>query len=241
MDIKEIEISFDETYHIALGNPLYLRKFDKVMSFHPPGFAAVKDHSGSYHIDFEGNPVYPSRFLKTFGYYEELAGVSDSQGWFHIDPTGTVIYSERYRWTGNFQEGRCVVRNTEGEYFHIDRSGSPVYAERYRYVGDFKYGIAVVFTGNSRSSHIDKNGNLIHGKWYRECGIYHKGLATACDERGCLHIDKKGNPAYEERYAWVEPFYNGCALCRTNDGELVTRSEDGEVAFLFRQTKEETV
>ena len=241
MDLKEIEMSFDETHHLYHGNPLYARKFERVMSFHPPGLAAVRDHSGAYHIDVWGNPVYTARFLKSFGYYEGLAAVCDSRGWFHIDLDGRAIYTERYQWTGNFQEGRCAVRTPEGEYFHIDRCGSPAYPGRYRYVGDFKYGIAVVYTGNTRASHIDKNGNLIHGQWYRECDVYHKGFATARDERGYLHIGKDGAPAYDERYMWVEPFYNEWALCRTKDGELVTRSKDGTVVWLARSMEEETV
>ena len=232
MNTRNPEISFDETHHILDGHPLYEKKFSRVMSFHPPGYAAVCDAGGAFHIDITGEPVYSARFVKTFGYYEGCAAVSDSTGWYHIDPAGNEMYRDRYSWVGNFQECRCVVKDRAGLYFHIDLTGRPAYPERYSYTGDFKYGIAVVVVGNSRATHIGKQGQFIHGIWYCECDIYHKGCAVARDETGYLHINKAGFPLYSERYAWAEPFYNGFALCRTFDGNLIVRSEDGCVSNL---------
>ena len=80
--LDKINISMDETHHLYEGNPLYDKKFKLVMSFHPPGVAAVMDELDSYHIDFNGEPIYRKRFLKTFGYYKNRAAVMDDSGWY---------------------------------------------------------------------------------------------------------------------------------------------------------------
>ncbi len=229
VDLSEVEISFDETHHIYHGKPLYNKRFKKVMSFHPPGVAAVEDESGAYHIDLNGNPIYPQRYLKTYGFYEGIATVVDEKGYFHIDIKGKPIHSKRFAWAGNFQEGRCAVRDFEGFYYHINRDGKPAYPERYRYVGDFKYGIAVVYNDEGFATHIDKNGKLIHGKYFLGLGVYHKGYAIARDSCGSFHIDKKGRALYSRRFAWVENFYNDFAFARLFDGRIVIIDTKGDI------------
>lgn len=229
IDLTQIEISFDETHHLYQGKRLYQKTFNKIMSFHPPGLAAVEDSSGAYHIDYEGEPVYEHNFRKTFGYYEGLAAVEDESGWYHIDTVGNPVYKNRFKWVGNYQEERCPIRNSEGLYFHINKMGEPVYATKFRYVGDFKYGIAVVYTFGGFARHIDKNGKFIHNEKFLELGVYHKGFAIARDEHGYFHVAKRGNQLYAERYADVEPFYNGLALIRTKEGELQIIDETGNV------------
>ena len=111
ISLEKIEISMNETYHLYEGKPIYEKKFDSVMSFHQPGVAAVKDKSGTYHIDLGAKPIYQKRFIKTFGFYDGLAAVVDNSGWYHIDLEGNAQYLERYEWVGNFQEDRCPVRD----------------------------------------------------------------------------------------------------------------------------------
>jgi len=227
INLSEIELSFDETYHIYKGSPLYNKRFKKVMSFHHPGIAAVYDDTGAYHIDIEGNPIYKERYEKVYGFYEGIATVSDNEGYFHIDTEGKKIHNKKFEWSGNFQEGRCVVRDFNDNYFHIKPDGERAYKENYRYVGDFKYGIAVVYLKDGYATHIDKNGNFIHGKKFIELDVYHKGYAIARDEFGYFHIDKKGNSLYRERYEWVEPFYNDYALMRDFVGVMKVIDEKG--------------
>jgi len=62
-------------------------------------------------------------------------------------------------------------------------------------------------------------------------GVYHKNFATARDEHGWCHIDKSGRPIYDERYAAVEPFYNGFALVTNIHGEKSIIDEDGKVVL----------
>jgi len=115
--IEDINISFDETYHLHNGKPLYKKRFRKVMSFHPPGVAAVEDDSGAYHINLKGEAIYPQRYRKTYGFYENIATVVDDEGYFHIDTAGKPIHDRRFDWAGNFQEKRCVIRDFDGYIF----------------------------------------------------------------------------------------------------------------------------
>ena len=227
--LDKISMSMDETYHLYDGNPLYDKKFKKVMSFHSPGVAAVMDELDSYHINLNGEPIYRKRFLKIFGYYENRAAVMDDSGWYHINLSGESLFEGRYKWVGNFQEERCVVRDKKGNFFHIKADGNSAYNEQYNYVGDFKYGIAVVYENDGQAKHIDKDGKMVHKKKFKELGVFHKGFATAKDDHGAFHINKTGEPLYNQRYKWVEPFYNGFAfVCDFFDQKFII-NEDGKI------------
>ncbi|MHA1285445.1 MAG: methyltransferase [Promethearchaeota archaeon] len=228
INLNKIELSFDETHHIFNGKPLYSKRFDKVMSFHTPGIAAVKNREGAFHINLEGNAIYTKRFFQTFGYYDDIAAVSDDTGWYHINLDGEPIYDERYEWVGNYQEGLCPVWLGNGHYKHIRKDGVPAYIEEYKYVGDFKYGIAVVYQENGTARHINKLGHFIHQNTFNVLGVFHKGFAIAKDHRGAFHVDKKGIPIYNQRYKWVEPFYNGQAIVSKHNNELLIINENGK-------------
>ena len=226
--LEKIELSRDETHHIYKSKPLYENTFTSVMSFHPPGIAAVRDKTGAYHIDLDGKPIYQRRYLKTFGFYSGIAAVVDDSGWFHINTKSKPQYNETYEWIGNFQEDMCVVRDKEGKYFHIKTNGNSAYSERYNYVGDFKYGIAVVYNNDGQAKHIDKHGKEVYNKKFKELGVFHKGFAIAKDDYGAFHINKAGEPLYTQRYKWVEPFYNGFAfVCDFTDQKFII-NEDGK-------------
>ncbi|MFW9882392.1 MAG: methyltransferase [Candidatus Thorarchaeota archaeon] len=236
VDLDKIFISMDETHHLYGGAPLYNKRFKSVMSFHSPGVAAVMDELGSYHIDLNGKPLYNKKFLKTFGYYENIAAVMDDSGWYHINLEGESLYRERFEWVGNFQEERCVVRDKYGSYFHIKINGNSAYNEKHKYVGDFKYGIAVVYNSDGYARHIDRDGRFIHNKNFLELGVFHKGFATASDNRGAFHVNKKGEPLYKKRFRWIEPFYNGCAfVCKHNGEKLIINDKGNIIHEIYNQ------
>ena len=152
---------------------------------------------------------------------------TDADGWHHVDPSGIDAYRQRYAFCGNFQGGRCVVREPDGDYRHITAAGELAYAERFRYVGDFRDGIAVVQGEDGRSTHIDRDGGRVHGRWFLDLDVFHKGFARARDDDGWMHIDIAGNPRYTRRFAAVEPFYNGQARVERFDGGLEVIDETG--------------
>lgn len=227
INIAEISISIDGTHHIYQKKPLYTWRFNKVLSFHHPGYAPVEDDTGAYYIDVDGNPVCKMRFLKVYGYYENLSTVCSLSGYYHIDTNFEPIYDERYAWAGNFQEGVCTVRDKNRRYFHIDRKGNRIYQQSYRYAGDYKYGIASVYLESGEVCHIDKKGERINEETFLELDVFHKGFARARDKDGCFHINKSGKPAYYARFEWVEPYYNDQALVCKGMGEVYVIDEIG--------------
>ena len=72
---KAYEISPDATHHLHEGRPAYASRFNEVLKFHSPGLAPVVDASGAYHISSDGQSAYPSRYVRTFGFYEGRAAV----------------------------------------------------------------------------------------------------------------------------------------------------------------------
>jgi hypothetical protein len=227
MNWQDIKVSADNTHFLYNGKPLFGKTFMEVLKFHSPGLAPVKDNSGAYHIDVNGNELYPNRYSRTFGYYCNRAAVVDNNHWFHINEKGERVYSSNYAWTGNFQENICTVRNNDNQYFHIDLNGNKIYPEVYLYAGDYKDGIACVKCHDGFFRHIDSKGKFINEKSFLDLGVFHKNFATAKDEKGWFHIDKQGNEIYKSRYLTVEPFYNGFALVTSFDNEKIIIDERG--------------
>jgi len=195
MRIEQISVAQDGTHHEFECRPIYGARFTQVQKFHPPGFAAVRDYSGSYHITVEGTPAYASRFLGSFGFYHDRAAVHDEFGWFHISSSGEAVYPERYAWCGNYQAGFVPVRDGAGNYFHLDLNGRRTYAEMYLYVGDYRDGIACARRSDGQCVHIDRQGKLVHGNSFLEIDVFHKGFARARDSRGWFHIRVDGSAA----------------------------------------------
>ncbi|WP_437960400.1 methyltransferase [Sorangium sp. So ce119] len=233
-DWQRARVAPERTHHLVDGEPLYAARFDEVLAFHAPGLSPVRCGSAAWHIDARGEPAYTRRFERTFGFYEGRAAVSSSEGWHHILPDGAEVYPARYSWCGNYQDSRCVVRDSEGLYRHVDQAGRAVYAARWRYAGDYRDGIAVAQGDDGRSTHIDARGELVHGRWFLDLDVFHKGFARARDDQGWTHVNGGGQPAYGQRFAMVEPFYNGQARVERFDGSLEAIDEDGRTVTVLR-------
>lgn len=211
--------SSDERYHVNNnGMPAYRARFTRVGKFHEPGLAPVQDLTGWFHIRPDGNAAYPYRYEMLWGFYCGLAAAKDKNGWMHVDSSGAPVYAERFEWVGNYQEGLCAVQTTAG-FFHIDLSGRKAYEIAHAYVGDFRDGVAVATSDvDGLCRHIRKDGTLLHSHAFEDLDVFHKGYARAKDARGWHHVDAKGQACYLERYAAVEPFYNGLARVDASNG-----------------------
>jgi hypothetical protein len=234
MSWQQAIVSTDGTHHEIDGQPIYEQKYDEVLKFHAPGLAPVRIADEAWHIDINGLAAYPQRFRRAFGYYSGLAAVMTDKGWCHIHTNGSCLYPQRYAWCGNFQEGFCVVRQSDGLYFHITDQGNAAYDARWNYAGDYRDGICVIQNATGRSSHMDASGFLVHGYWFLDLDVFHKGFARARDGEGWMHITVRGTPAYGRRFANVEPFYNGQARVERFDGGLEVISEMGETLVELR-------
>jgi hypothetical protein len=228
MDLTAIRIAPDGTHHLLGDRALYTRRFDEVLKFHPPGFAAVSAGGLGWHIDTDGADAYAARYARVFGFYEGLAAVASASGWMHVGPDGRPAYPARWNWTGNFQEDRCTVRDEHGRYAHIDPSGNVLGGRRWRYAGDYRDGLAVVQRDDGRCTHVNRDGAFAHGNWFVDLDVFHKGFARARDAEGWMHVDRSGVPIYARRFGAVEPFYNGQARVERLDGGREVVDERGE-------------
>jgi hypothetical protein len=229
MNWQAIKVSDNNTHFLFEGKAIFDKNFIEVLKFHSPGLAPVRDISGAYHIDSNGNEIYQNRYARTFGFYCNRAAVMHNNRWFHINESGERIHSKSYLWAGNFQENCCPVRDDTNRYFHIDLNGNLVYKENYVYAGDFKDGIACVKLQNGLYRHITKEGHFAHPQSFLDLGIYHKNIAVAKDADGWFHIDKKGNACYPQRYLSIEPFYNGAALVTLFNHKKNVINESGQL------------
>lgn len=229
MKLEEIQINETGTAFYYNGEKLFDSCFLEVLKFHYPGLAPVKDDSGWYHINLQGEPLYIERFERAFGFYFNRAAVVVDGSSFHIDKTGKRTYRESYPWAGNFQQGLCVVRNENQEYFHIDPDGAPVYEHRYNYAGDFFSNVCCV-KNHLGWKHIKMDGSDLNGNYYEDLGIFHKGYAIAKDKNGWFHINSAGKGIYSERYEMIEPFYNGQSLVVFQGNKMII-DESGRKLF----------
>jgi hypothetical protein len=226
---KNIIIASDQTHHILDNKPFYKNRFIAVLKYHSPGIAPVFDKSGAYHIDMNGDEIYPKRYLRTFGFYNKRAAVISEAGWFHILANGQELYSEHYSWCGNFQNGACSIRDFAGYYFHIDLDGKSLYKQKYYYAGDFKDNIAVVQNEAGLYTHIYFDGSKVHDRWFSDLDVFHKNLARAKDDHGWHHINMQGEAVYPQYYKMIEPFYNGYARVEDEWGSLLIIDESGVI------------
>jgi hypothetical protein len=234
---NKIIVAPEGRHHLLDGEPLYAERYDAVLTFHSPGLAPVRLGSEAWHIGADGRPAYRARFHETFGFYEGLAAVDSDDGWQHILPDGRELSPARFAWCGNFQNGRCAVRERSGRYLHIDAKGRPISTERWRYAGDFRDGAAVVQADDGRSTHIDRAGRMVHGRWFWDLDVFHKGHARAQDDRGWTHVDQLGRPLSSRRFAMVEPFYNGQARVERFDGGLEVIDHAGTTVVELRPAR----
>lgn len=234
MSWQRAVVAEDRTHHVVGDRPLYADRFDEVLAFHAPGLAPVRLGFEAWHIDEHAGAAYARRFERTFGFYDGRATVVSVDGWHHIGPDGVDAHGRRFAWCGNFQQGRCTVRDRDGRYFHVSVEGRDAYARRWRYAGDYRDGRAVVQDDDGRSTHVDMAGDLAHGRWFRDLDVFHKGAARARDEDGWTHIANDGRPLYARRFAMVEPFYNGQSRVERFDGGLEVIDESGRAIVQLR-------
>jgi hypothetical protein len=227
MNWQNIKVSADNTHFLFEGKLVFNKVFIEVLKFHAPGIAPVIDDSGAYHIDFNGEAIYPERYTRTFGFYCNRAVVMKNGIWFHINEMGKQVYHNSFLWAGNYQENLCTVRDANNQYYHIDLNGHKIYLATFTYAGDFKDGMACVKTANGFYKHIDTKGNFLTNVDFLDLGVFHKNFATAKDRKGWHHIDKKGRELYEQRYLAIEPFYNGFALVTQFDNQKIIIDENG--------------
>ena len=74
-DWRRTTVAPEGTHHLLEGQPLYAARFREVLKFHAPGLAPLRDDAAAWHIELDGRPDYPVRYIRTFGFYDLRAAV----------------------------------------------------------------------------------------------------------------------------------------------------------------------
>lgn len=266
-------VSDDSTHHVSLGDgqPLYTQRFETVLSFHEPGLAAamlpprepsdndmgVETRTRACHVTASGEPAYQSRFLRTFGFYDNLAAVIDATdgSFFFIRPDGTAAHAHqpqwRWRWAGNFVRSFSVVRSlSDGLYYYVNAAGT-VTRGPYLYAGDVGTDLdSVVYRvkdGKAQYARHDQGScqQRPEEPIFDYLQPRHKQVSVARQNGRLIHIDESGNEMFsrssndadadaesEEENAVLEPFYNGYSFFVKAGGSIGILAEDGSKELL---------
>jgi hypothetical protein len=87
--------------------------------------------------------------------------------------------------------------------------------------------------------HIDLDGRDLGLGEFIDLDVFHKGFARARDRQGWFHLRRDGSAAYAQRYAAIEPFYNGQSRCADRQGRALVIDEVGRELVLLTEANGE--
>ena len=122
-----------------------------------------------------------------------------------------ILFDKTFKEVLKFHEPGLATVCDETGWYHINTKGEAIYKEKYKRVFGFYYNQATVWDFENNWFHINRLGQRIG---YIDTKV---------------QIDKQGNELYSQRYAMVEPFYNGFALVEDFSEKKLVISETGDV------------
>ncbi|MBL0316121.1 MAG: WG repeat-containing protein [Flavobacteriales bacterium] len=135
----------DETgwYHIGTeGKPYYPQRYVNAFGYYFMR-AAVKDHSGAFHIDENANAIYLDRYQWCGNYQEEICVVrKKSSTYVHIDMQGKVITKTEYLYAGDYKDGLSCVQSDLG-WTHIRKNQELLHGRYFHGLGVYHKGAAI--------------------------------------------------------------------------------------------------
>lgn len=137
----------------------------------------------------------------------------------HIDASGMPRTGGPYAYAGDFREGFAVVQLLEdGLCRHVDREGRLLQCEAFG--GPSYISIGSGKAGAQTSNRAAQQLSLSRLPGFLDLDVFHKGFARARDKGGWFFLRRDGSDACRgQRFAEIEPFYNGQALVRTLEGQ----------------------
>lgn len=112
------------------------------------------------------------------------------------------------------------------ETHHI-QNGKALYTTRYKKVMSFHDGIAPVET-NQEAFFIDTHNNKLFDRTFLKAYGFYEELSAVQDDKGCFHINSKGEDVYSQRYKWVGNFSEGKCVIRDFDNNYFHIDTKGE-------------
>lgn len=153
---KEHEYYIDITGKKVYNGKLFDTPPSAVISSNPrkvcDGLRMVAERKDGYSyfygfIDKDGKTIIPAKYIDAHDFSEGLAAVkfndSGKERWIFIDTKGNQAINLTFeKEPGDFHEGLCQVKKTNGKWVYIDRTGkviSPEYFSSQRFMGGYAY------------------------------------------------------------------------------------------------------
>jgi len=151
------------------------------------------DGGGWFHIDENGERVYPENYAWVGNYQEDLCAVRDFDGsYFHIDLRGKKIYEGKYLYCGDFKDGFACVKRQNGLFKHINRDGVFINGYEFSDLGVFHKRFA---TAKDKDGwfHIGIDGKQIYARRFAGIEPFYNGQAKVeIFDGGTEIIDEAG-------------------------------------------------
>ncbi len=181
----------------------------------------VTENSAPTAIDIKGerkftltNAEEVRNFSNGLAAFSEVNNENDEK-WGFVNKKGEVVVNAQFSNVGEFQEGKCAVRNNDGKWGYIDKDGKIIMNPQFDWANSFSGNSAVVMSGG-KAGLIDSDGKYIINPQYSK--IIQDGNVFLIELDGKFGwVDKDGkitiNPQFNEAY----PF-NGSDLAAVKSG-----------------------
>jgi hypothetical protein len=182
----------------------------------------VSENGAPVAIDSKGQTKFTLQDAQTVRIFkEELAAFStqDSIGerWGFVDKSGKIKIPVQFDYVGNFNNGKCVVKNKDGKYGYIDSTGKIIINYQFDKAMAFQNDMAVVAL-KDKAGVIDAAGKYIINPQFQD--MYPDGSMFAIQvEKKWGWCDKDGKIIINPQFDDVFPF-NDEDLAAVKSGKM---------------------
>lgn len=124
----------------------------------------------------------------------------NGQKWGFVNKEGVVKINPQFSEVGDFSNGKCAVKNEDGEYGYIDKTGKIIISHQFTNAFPFFYGKAIVYS-DSKAGLINEEGKYIVNPQFEEMSydgdkflIKQDDKWGWCNDEGTIII----NPQFEK-------------------------------------------
>jgi len=181
------------------------------------------------YIDKRGAVVIPPQFDKAHAFSDGRAAVATGEDpkrgqpmFGYIDRDGQFVVEPQFSGGGRYADGLAPVQTggfVHGKWGYIDEQGDMVIEPQFAEALPFSDGLAVVAveTGFGESwGYIDVEGRRVVEPDFERAYRFASGAAPVKRERRrWTYIDAEGDPAFEKKFAYAEPFRGPLARAAT--------------------------
>ena len=200
------EITLEEAEALLDGLPSKEAKYLDVGEFKEGRALVIDLDNNKFHIDLNGDRVYPENYVELWDFSEGAARArlsKDKYEYFHIDLDGNRIYEENYADVNDFSEGKALVKDSDGSWLVIDEEGNKLFdVGKDIYASpdlQFSEGRLAVQETQDSGYYLDENGNRLNDKTYAIVKPFKDGKAQVKDSKwdDWYSIDLEGNRVSE--------------------------------------------